>query len=308
MDFEIPEKKESSPFLQLVLLVAYAILGAIICTVLCLIILVIIYGFPLFKDFNSLIAGDPRYLNGLKILQIGSTIGMFLLPPIILAYTEHRKPKHFFGLYQPQAMLLLLVLAIMFISMPLMEWGAVWNQKMVLPEFLKGVEQWMKEKEDAAAKLTLELITVKNPWDFGVNLLMIAILPAIGEELMFRGGLQRIIKRMFGNPHLAIWLTAVIFSAIHMQFYGFVPRLLLGAGFGYLYFYSGNLWYAIFGHFLNNGFAVCVAYYMQHQGLPIDNADQPIGFGWYFYFLSAIFTIALFIYFKKNTSSGRKLG
>lgn len=307
MDFEISEKEEHSPYVQILILFAYVIVGAIVFTFIAIILLFAMYGLPLLQNLGSIANGDLKYLNALKILQISSSIGMFVVPPIILAYTEHKKPKKFFGLYQPKAMLIVLVIAIMIASMPFMEWAAVWNQKMILPEFLKGVEHWMKEKEDAAAKVTVELLTIRKPWDFIVNLIMIAVLPAIGEELTFRGGLQRAIQRMFGNHHVAIWIAAIIFSAIHMQFYGFLPRLMLGAGFGYLYFYSGNLYYAMLGHFLNNAFAVCVAYYMQVHNMPLEKADEPLGFGWYAYLGSAIITIALFFYFKNN-AHGRKLG
>lgn len=307
MNPEIPDRKELGPFAQILHLIGFAILGAIVFTLLAGVIIYFLYGSSSAISLGSITNGSPKNIDALKILQIFSSIGMFIFPPILLAYYIRRKPKDLFGLYQPKAMLLGITLLIMIASMPLMEWSAVWNQKMVLPEFLKGVERWMRAQEDATAKLTIELLTVRSVWDFGVNLIMIAVLPAIGEELMFRGGLQKAISKMFANPHVAIWLTAIIFSAIHMQFYGFIPRMLLGAGFGYLYFYSGNLWYAIVGHFLNNGFAVCATYYMQLHHIPLEKADEPVGFGWYGYLLSAIITIALFTYFKYNTS-GRKLG
>ena len=179
---------------------------------------------------------------------------------------------------------------------------------MVLPDFLHKIEQWMKEKEAIAMKMTIQLITVRSNFDFIVNLFMIAVIPAIGEELMFRGGVQRSLNRAFENPHLAIWLSAIIFSAIHMQFYGFVPRMLLGAGFGYLYYYSGSIWYAMLAHFINNAYAVCAAFYMQKHHMPLDKADEPIGFPWYGYLISAIITIALFKIFKDSATRERKLG
>ena len=93
----------------------------------------------------------------------------------------------------------------------------------------------MRDKEDEAMKMTYLLLKIDHPIDFFVNLFMIALLPAIGEELFFRGALQRSFTKMFSNPHVAIWVTAFIFSAIHMQFFGFFPRLFLGAAFGYIY-------------------------------------------------------------------------
>ncbi|WP_316799150.1 CPBP family intramembrane glutamic endopeptidase [Pedobacter frigidisoli] len=307
MNFVTPNDEEINPFLQLLLLLAYAVAGAVIFSLIAILIVLVIYGTGFISNLDLLLSGDPGYITGFKIIQILSSIGTFILPPIALAYTERKKPNHFYSFGKPQLLLLTIVVCTMVASMPFMEWVATSNQKMILPEFLKGVEKWMREKEDAAMKVTIQLITVRSNLDFVVNLIMIAVLPAIGEELMFRGGIQRSLSKAFKSPHVAIWLTAIIFSAIHVQFYGFVPRMLLGAGFGYLYYFSGNLWYAIVAHFLNNAYAVCAAFYMQKHNMPLDKADEPIGFPWYGYLISAIITIALFKFFKDSAKRERKL-
>ncbi|WP_316802412.1 CPBP family intramembrane glutamic endopeptidase [Pedobacter nototheniae] len=308
MNFVTPKQEEINPFFQILLLLAYAIAGALIFSFIGLVIVCAMYGIFSFEKINFLVSGDPRYIDGIKIIQVLSTIGTFILPPVILALNERKKLSSFYGFVKPKFLLLIIVLAVMIVSMPFMEWIAVSNQKMVLPTFFKGIERWMKEKEDAAMQMTIQLITARNNFDFLVNLVMIAVLPAIGEELMFRGGLQRSLNRMFGNPHAAIWISAIIFSAIHVQFYGFIPRMLLGAGFGYLYYYSGNIWYAITAHFINNAYAVCAAFYMQKHNIPLNKADEPIGFPWYGYVISAIITIALFKFFKDIAQRERKLG
>ncbi|GGI26853.1 CPBP family intramembrane glutamic endopeptidase [Pedobacter mendelii] len=308
MNVVTSNQEEINPFLQLLLLLFYAVLGALIFTVLSCVIILAIYGFGIVKDISLITTGDPRFTDALKILQIGTSIGMFIVPPLALAYTNGKKPTNFYAFGSPKFMLLILVLAIMIVSMPFMEWSAVWNQKMTLPSGLKWLENWMKDSEAAAMKMTIQLLTVRNNWDFIINLIMIAVLPAIGEELMFRGGVQRSIDKMFGNHHAAIWISAIIFSAIHMQFYGFLPRLLLGAGFGYLYYFSGSIWYAMLAHFINNAYAVCVALYMQKHNMPLDKAEDPIGFPWYGYLISAILTIALFKFFKDIAQRERKLG
>ncbi|MFW0714523.1 lysostaphin resistance A-like protein [Pedobacter sp. N23S346] len=307
MNFVTPNKEEINPFLQLLLLLFYGIAGGLVFGLIGMAINFLMYGMDLLHNFNALLAGEAQYVSGLKIIQILSSIGTFILPGIALALTEKQKVTSFYGLKRPKILALMLVLIIMIASMPFMEWTAIWNQKMVLPEFLKGIERWMKEKEDAAMQLTITLLTARSNFDFVVNLFMIAVIPAIGEELMFRGGVQRSLNRAFNNPHVAIWFTAIIFSAIHVQFYGFIPRLLLGAGFGYLYYFSGSLWYAIVAHFINNAYAVCAAFYMQKHNMPLNNADEPIGFPWYGYLISAIITIALFQIFKNNAERERKL-
>ncbi|MCZ4224088.1 CPBP family intramembrane glutamic endopeptidase [Pedobacter rhodius] len=308
MNVVTPDKEEINPFLQLLLLLFYAVVGGVVFGIIAVVIVLMIYGLGMISNINQLLSGDPKFIDGFKIIQILSSIGTFILPPIALALTAQKKLTDFYSFKKPKLALLILVLAIMVLSMPFMEWSAIWNQKMVLPGFLQKIEAWMKEKEDIAMKLTIQLLTVRSTWDFIVNLIMIAVLPAIGEELMFRGGVQRSLTKAFNNPHAAIWISAIIFSAIHMQFYGFLPRLLLGAGFGYLYYFSGSIWYAMLGHFINNGYAVCVAYYMQKHNMPLDKAENPIGFPWYGYLISAIITIALFKFFKDTAQRERKLG
>jgi len=308
MNFVTPNKEEINPFLQLLLLLFYAVTGGLVFGIIAIVIVLLMYGLGIVSNLDMLLAGDTKYIAGFKVIQILSSIGTFILPPIALALTERKKVTEFYLFKQPKFLLIVLVLAIMILSMPFMEWTVIWNQKMVLPDFLHKIEQWMKEKEAIAMKMTIQLITVRSNFDFIVNLFMIAVIPAIGEELMFRGGVQRSLNRAFENPHLAIWLSAIIFSAIHMQFYGFVPRMLLGAGFGYLYYYSGSIWYAMLAHFINNAYAVCAAFYMQKHHMPLDKADEPIGFPWYGYLISAIITIALFKIFKDSATRERKLG
>jgi membrane protease YdiL (CAAX protease family) len=156
---------------------------------------------------------------------------------------------------------------------PLLELTITWNKNLVLPEFLSGIELWAKTKEIELAQLTEYLIAFSDFGQFLTGLLVIAVLPAVCEELLFRGTIQPYIQRLTGSPHRAIWITAFVFSAIHLQFYGFVPRLLLGALFGYLYYWSGNLSIPILGHFVNNGITVVLSYLSQ-QGQPDLNPDN----------------------------------
>jgi membrane protease YdiL (CAAX protease family) len=306
MDFIRKDKEENSAYVQLLILAGYTLAGVILTTVLGFVILIAMYGMGVISNPNNLMGENSKYLDGLKIFQIVVSIGMFLLPPLFLAITERQKISEFYGFKKPVLVLLVLVFLAMLFSMPIMEYSAILNQKMHLPEWLKPLEQWMREKEDLAARTTVMLLTVRQPYDFVVNLIMIAIVPAIAEELMFRGGVQRSLMKMFNNPHVAIWITAIIFSAIHMQFFGFFPRMFLGALFGYIYVWTKSLWYTIFAHFLNNGYAVCMALYMQKHNMPLDAADNSSNFPWYGYLLSFIFTALLLVYFKKHTSANGK--
>ena len=305
MNFIPAQRTENSAYIQLLILASYVLAGLIAGTILSFAVLFGMYGMEIFKNPLALTGDDPHYISGLKAAQVITTVFMFLLPPVLLAITERTKIKVFYGFKKPQLFTLLIVFLIMACSLPLMEWLSVANQKMVLPEFLKPVENWMREKEDAAMKMTVLLLTIKDVWDFLINIGMIALLPAISEELLFRGGVQRSFQKMFNNPHVAIWVSAFIFSAIHMQFFGFFPRLILGAAFGYIYLWTGSFWYAMLAHFLNNAYAVCVAWYLQLHHIPLSEADNSTNFKWYGYLISLILTIFLFQYLKKKTNGNQ---
>ncbi len=130
-----------------------------------------------------------------------------------------------------------------------------------------------------------------------IALFVIAVLPAIGEELVFRGLIQNELKRLTQNVHVAIWVSALLFSAFHLQFFGFVPRLLLGALFGYLYYWSGNLSMAVLAHFTNNAVAVFSLYYYQ-QGTLEYNAESTEAFPLSVILTSGVFTSLLLLYFR----------
>jgi membrane protease YdiL (CAAX protease family) len=294
-------REENGPLVQIMMLVIYAILGMIVFSIIGFGLVYLQYGGIILTDMAWLSSGEEYYIAAQRILLSTQQIGLFLVPALLLAKTEGQKTNEFYGFKKPKIELLLLVVVLMICAVPLLELVTQFNKNMEFPEALKGVELWMKNAEDQAMKTTLALLKMENIGVFIINIGMIALLPALAEELMFRGGLQRAFGRMFSNPHAAIWFSAMIFSAIHMQFYGFIPRLLLGATFGYLYFWSGSLWYAMFGHFVNNAYAVCAAWYMQKNNIPLSEADKTLNIAWYGYIISAILTFLLFRYFKTKT-------
>jgi membrane protease YdiL (CAAX protease family) len=176
--------------------------------------------------------------------------------------------------------------------MPADSWVISWNQSVELPEFFAGIESWAKEQEKANQGLMLYLTNFSNPVEFLAGLVILALVPAIGEELLFRGILQSKIAIVTKNYHIGIWIAAIVFSAIHFQFYGFVPRMLLGALFGYMYVWSGNLAIPILAHFVNNGFTLLLIY----AGLNLE-ATAPTEMA----LLSALLVI-LFIYLFRRVA------
>lgn len=303
MNFSSKATKENSAYYQLLIIAGYALIGLVVGTLLSLVVLMWMYGTDVLQNAEGLSGGDPSFAAGLKITQILTTVFTFIAPPVLLAVTEKSSLGKFYHFRKPQGQVLLLILLIMICSMPAMEWLALANQKMKLPGFLEPVEHWMKEKEESAMKMTFLLLRIRHVGDFVVNIFIIALLPGFAEELLFRGAVQRSFYRMYRNPHVAIWLAAFIFSAIHVQFFGFFPRLFLGAAFGYIYLWTGSLWYAMFAHFLNNAYAVCQAWYMQLHHIPLEQADNSSFFPWYGCVISLILSIFLFRYLKYKTTA-----
>lgn len=236
-------------------------------------IVIALYGLKTLMALAALNTNTPNFVNSLWILQIAGTTIPILATPVFFAFVIAGDPQDYlkpsFRFAWP---LILLVLAIMFISSPLIELLSNINQKMVLPPFLK----WMRESEDNAQKLTEALLQMKTVWDVIVNVLLIGLLTAVVEEFMFRGCLQTIMLRWTKNTHAAIWITAILFSAFHMEFFGFLPRLLLGLFFGYFVAWSGSIWPGVWAHFINNGTAVIATYLYRKKIITINPEDQHI--------------------------------
>jgi hypothetical protein len=180
--------------------------------------------------------------------------------------------------------------------MPVSAWAVQWNERFVFPEGWETLEQQVRSMEDLLKELTVFLVNFQSPLEFILGLVVVAVIPGIGEELLFRGVLQNKIAKSTQSIHLAIWVSAFIFSAIHFQFYGFLPRMLLGALFGYLYFWSGSLLVPMFAHFLNNGFTL-VWMYLYNKGIHQVNVDtvEEISIFWVIGSLSAVGILGVYL-------------
>jgi hypothetical protein len=173
-----------------------------------------------------------------------------------------------------------------------------WNAHLNFPDSLKGFEQWARERENLAESVTKFLTQFSGLNELAIGFFVIAILPAIGEELVFRGMLQPQLYRSSKNIHVAIWTSALMFSAFHLQFFGFVPRMLLGALFGYLYYWSGNLLMPMFAHFVNNGFSVLMLYLRQQNVTDMD-VEAPEAAPWQAVVGFTLLVMVLLIYYKR---------
>jgi hypothetical protein len=249
--------------------------------------------------------------NNIDMLKLGQAISsalMFIAPPLILYAFTRNQPMREIGFRKPNsAWMLLIGVALMFVSLPLTNLLTSWNEKMDFGSAFESLEAMLKQMEDAAGDLTERMLQVDTVWGLLGNLLVIALIPAIGEELTFRGMLQQALHRGCKNAHLAVWLSGFIFSFIHFQFYGFLPRMFLGIILGYMFYYSGSLWTSILMHFVNNGSAVVVAY-LEHKGLTdVDYEHFGETSNVWLLLLSLVVTVGLIVLSNKiKTKYGRK--
>jgi len=217
---------------------------------------------------------NPETIKVLKYFQVVQSIGVFIIPPFILGWLFHGNIAEYLSLNKSVNFAsVLLVLLLSFAASPFINFIGEMNANMQLPEWLSGLETWMKTAEENAAELTEVFLKVDNLGGLLFNIFMVAFLPAIGEELLFRGVIQRIFTNWTKSFHWGIWITAILFSAMHMQFYGFVPRMFLGVLFGYLLIWSGSMWLPIIAHFLNNAVAV-VGMYMIDKNLLTPDIEE----------------------------------
>lgn len=306
---------ENHPVTSLILLLALVFAGAVVFGALSMLIgLAVTNGAAGIGNLERVLEGNMSDVNFLKIVQAGSSIGMFVLPALLMGVIEKRRYRYldFNASVNPQ--LWFVIIGSMFFSAPIFEQAIKLNERLVLPEALSGLENWMKAKEAELERLTRIFLSDTTYWGLFINLLIIAVIAAIGEEFLFRGCVQGILQRWFRNPHAAIWVTAIVFSAIHLQFYGFLPRMLLGALFGYLLLWGKNIWLPVLAHFINNATAVISAFYLQRQGRSLDDMNFGEQIPSYLYFISFVLTgVLLYQYHKtateKNTRRhGKTLG
>ena len=205
-------------------------------------------------------------------LRLSSAIQMglmFFLPAYTLTVWSNKKPFSYFGLNASDNTLYLFQLAflILLVSMPFISLIAQLNQSVVLPNWLSDLETWMRNLETSAEETTNMLLAGTSIWDYFGNLLFVGVFAAVAEEFFFRGSLQQLLVKLFKNKHVGVWITAFIFSLMHMQFYGFLPRVMLGVILGYLFVWSSNLWIPILIHFMNNALVITFNFFFKDNSV-----------------------------------------
>lgn len=189
----------------------------------------------------------------LRIMAVVQDLLLFIMPAIVTALFCTRLPAKFLAIdTRPKGSDAFIALCVLVAAIPAMNALIMWNQNLELPESMAGIAKWMHDAEESAQAGINAILGPHTVMNLIVSILIVGILAGFSEEMFFRGAFQRLLTTGRVNPHLAIWIVAFVFSAIHMQFFGFFPRLLLGAFFGYLLFWSGSLWLPILLHVANN--------------------------------------------------------
>ena len=270
-----------------------------------------IFLLSMFAAGSMFVFEQPLSVTSLKWIQLFQSAAMFLLPPLCMAYLWAKAPMQWlqvdkFQSFKVSSMAILLML----VALPAINLLADINQQMALPSFLEPLEAWMKTQEETAKQLTEQFLSVTTYSGLIINILLMALLPAVAEELTFRGVLQRLFQgsnvsdfHTVKVPHIAIWVTAILFSAIHMQFYGFLPRMLMGALFGYMLVWTGSLWVPILMHFTNNAMAVILYFVATRAGWDMEKVDA-IGTGdtLWLGIVSLVLTVVGIYAFRRSTT------
>lgn len=197
----------------------------------------------------------------------------FILPAVVTMAIIYRRPFHVMGLDRaPSWLAITIVIVFYVISLPAMNWLVEMNKAMSLPSWMAGIEQAMRAAEDSAAEVTQEMLNINSVGQLILCVLVVGVMAGLSEEMLFRGAMLRTMQDSRLGKHAVVWITAILFSAFHLQFYGFVPRMLLGVWLGYLFVWTGSLWVPIIAHTLNNSTVVLMSY-LSNKGV------IPEGFG-----------------------------
>lgn len=247
-----PIIKKTNKLERIFLLAALLVFGLIIGSVLGVI-------------FPIVTGSDIMGLNSLRFMQIGSQIFTFVLPPIVYALLIKENPFKSLGFNKTTITWLFLGVAMMYAILPLNSVFAEWNANIKFPDSMTDFERLLQDMQERATEIMERFVNVTSIGGLILNLFMIAGLAALGEELLFRSIIQTSLIKVCKNAHIGIIIASAIFSIIHMEFYGLLPRFVLGMLLGYMYYYSRSIWIPIAMHFANNG-TIVFLYYLNNIG------------------------------------------
>jgi uncharacterized protein len=293
--------RQRIPYLsQFFIFIGLLVAGFVFAGVTAIVVWQLMVGGPLLEMEKQML--NPANANAIKMVQLVASLVMFLVPSLIFARIVNPEPIKHLGLrtrfnWVQAGLVALIVLAGFFLS------GALGELTNHIPISAKA-EALFKKWEKAYSEQVMVMANMKTVADYLYTLVIIAIVPAFFEELLFRGALQQLMVKWTRSAWAGILITSIIFSAIHFSYYGFLSRLALGIVLGFLFYYSKSLWLCILAHFLNNGFAVTAMYFMSKKGKLTPAAMDERFPIWYGVLATAVI-VALFITYRNES---KKLG
>lgn len=304
----LSESPDAGTILFQFLISSAIVLGCVFATTLLSIIILAVTGVPLGQlganDWNT---ASPKLVYGMEIAQILSQVGIFIIPALLLPRIFFKvNPFRYTGLHRHSPFLMFgLAFLILYTVTPLLDLTTLFNAKLKLPHSFDWLQHWIESQEATNQAITRRFLAMPNVGTFLFNVFLMAVLPAFAEEIFFRGFVQRTMYVWWRNKHMAVILSAAFFSFIHFEFFGFIPRLLLGMLLGYLFLWSGNIKISMFVHFLNNFTIVLTSYIYQLQGKNFDT-DTVYDFNGGYYILSILAGGLLLYAFYLNARKRRQ--
>lgn len=287
------EQQRLTPVSQLGLLIGLCGVGIIISAIITGILGKLFLNLPVERLSDALL--QPENVNLSRMLQVLTTFLVMGVPALIVANVSYTQPAKMLGLRTPShfvqwALVVLLVGAGFLVS------GSLAEITKMIPIPVETAA-YFKNLEDQYNKAVMAIGTMHSFADYMYSLFILAIVPAIFEELLFRGCLQKILIKISRNATIGIIITSIVFSAIHISYYGFLPRVFLGIMLGYIFYLSKNIWMSIWAHFLNNAYTLTVMYVMSKNGQFNPEAAED-SFPWYYFFLGAFLIVVLLLSFR----------
>lgn len=253
---------------------------------------------------RTVAGGGEAAPDAVKYLQAAQHISLFIVPVLIWSFLNEGTVTGYSGMKRyPQSDHIILIILVSLLLIPVNSYTGYLNSQISLPDWLAGAEEWIIEREESAMHMISEIMWSDNIKGLLINLVVIALIPALGEELFFRGMLQKIIVRLISSGHFAVLITAFVFSFLHFQFFGFLPRLILGIVYGYLFLWSGSVWLPAIAHFINNAIPVIFSYFYGWEVVMVTTtavtSDKPA-----IPVFSVIVVVVLMLYCRKTLKEG----
>jgi membrane protease YdiL (CAAX protease family) len=296
-DYELNERPRFSPWLQFAILLCLTGVGLVIGSLISIFVALSYLHIPALQLQDALSKTENANLS--RAVQFISTLFAMALPAIIFSRIVNRKPFRYIGFNKAisgKQVFILIVVVIIALTL-----SAALSELNEMIPISKSLEQSFKKMEEEYNKQVFAIANMKTMQDYIVSLIIIALLPAIFEEMLFRGCLQPVMINITKNAFAGILITAILFSALHASFYGFLSRLALGVILGYIFYYSKNLWLPIIFHFLHNALGVTELYVLSKKGLLNSNAMNEDTLPLYYGLIALAALYFAFRIFKKES-------